>query len=639
MMRKLFIVFLTALLITGCAKQKEAEGTPTEETPAENTKDPDLARAEGLLEGMDNRTKLEQLLVLSVQTFNGQPFTAMNDEMASFLDGHAFGGFILFNSNIASPADAAVLTNDLQRHALSDNTIPMLIAMDQEGGNLTRLTNGTITPGNMALGASGNESLAKASASILGSELSAIGVNTDFAPDADINSEPANPVIGLRSFSDDPSLTAKMVGAYIQGLDEAGIVSCAKHFPGHGNTVTDSHTGLPVVYSSKEELETMELVPFHEAVDHSVDMIMSAHICFPEIEKDTYVSKLDGTEITLPSTLSDDLIQGILRNELGYDGVVITDSLLMDAVNAHFDPIDAAVLALNAGVDMLLMPVRIEDANGFEAVDQYLNALEETIGTEIAQERLDEAVTRILNMKAKNGVLDVTPSEDIEARKTNAEETVGRRENHESERAIADQCVTLLKNENDVLPFNGAGTVVFAAPQDSETNAMQKGMEQLLGEIDLVVSPVYVNYRYGQNLNEVLDAIPNASAVVISSWLDNMSQFDPSESIMIPSVQHVIEVCHEYGVPCIVISCGLPYDLSCYDNADALLAVYNPRGLPTDDAGNPTDSCAPNLPAAIDIIFGYAKPSAVLPVNVPRVEGTGFTEEIAYPRGSGLTLQ
>ncbi|MBR2677384.1 MAG: glycoside hydrolase family 3 C-terminal domain-containing protein [Solobacterium sp.] len=638
-MRKLLILFLAALLVTGCGKPKEAEGTPAEETPQETAADPDRTRAEGLLEGMDNRAKLEQLLVLSIQTFNGQPFTSMNEEVAPFFDSHAFGGFILFDSNIGSISEAAVLTDDLQRHTLTDNAVPMLIAIDQEGGSLTRLKYGTVTPGNMALGASGNASLAKASASILGKELSAVGINTDFAPDADINNQPANPVIGLRSFSDDPALTAEMVGAFIQGLDEAGTVSCAKHFPGHGNTTTDSHTGLPVVNSTKEELETMELVPFHQAVDQNVDMIMSAHICFPEIEKDTYISKLDGSEITLPSTLSDDLIQGILRQELGYDGVVITDSLLMDAVNAHFDPIDAAVLAFNAGVDMLLMPVRIEDANGFEAVDQYLNALKEKIGSEIPQERLDEAVTRVLTMKSRNGILELTPAEDIEARRQTAEETVGRMENHESERAIADQCVTLLRNENDLLPFTGAGTIVFAAPQSSQMNAMQKGMEQLLGQIDLIAYPTYINYRYGQNVNELLNAVPGASLVVISSWLDNMSQFDPSESIMIPSVQQVIDACHAAGVPVVVISSGLPYDLSCYDNADALLAVYNPKGLPEDDNGNPTDSCSPNLPAAVDIIFGYAKPSAVLPVNVPKVEGTGFTDEIAYPRGSGLTIQ
>ncbi len=638
-MRKLLIVFLTALLAAGCARPKEAEETPAEDVQQETANDPDLSRAQGLLEGMDNHAKLEQLLVLSIQTYNGEPFTSMNEEAASFFDSHAFGGFILFSSNVGSISDAAVLTDDLQRHTLTDNRIPMLIAMDQEGGNLTRISHGTITPGNMALGASGNAALAKASASILGNELSAIGVNTDFAPDADINNEPANPVIGLRSFSDDPALTSTMVAAYIQGLDEAGIVACAKHFPGHGNTTTDSHTGLPVVNSTKEELETMELVPFHKAVEQSVDMIMSAHICFPQIEKDTYISKLDSSKITLPSTLSDELIQGILRQELGYNGVVITDSLLMDAVSEHFDPIDAAVLALNAGVDMLLMPVRIEDAGGFAQVDQYLSALEEKIGSDIPQERLDEAVTRVLRMKSHNGILEVTPSEDIEARKTNAVEMVGRIENHESERAIADQCITVLRNENDLLPFTGAGTIVFAAPQGSQMNAMQKGMEQLLGEIDLVASPVYINYRYGQNLNDVLNAVPGASLVVISSWLDNMSQFDPSESIMIPSVQQVIDSCHTSGIPCIVISSGLPYDLSCYDNADALLAVYNPRGLPMDDEGNPTDSCSPNLPAAIDIIFGYAKPSAVLPVNVPKVEGTGFTEAIAYPRGSGLTIK
>ena len=629
---------LAGTLLAGCggaAKPAEEPGAEAAEQTAE-VNDPYRSRAEGMVLEMDVRSKLEQLLVLSIQSYNDQPFTAMNEELSAFFAKHSFGGFILFSTNSETPATTAKLTHALQTAAVENNGIPMLIAMDQEGGYTTRLANCTITPGNMALGASGKASLARASAGILASELAAVGINTDFAPDADVNSEPKNPVIGIRSFSDDPVLTGELCAGYIEGLRDGKVLSCAKHFPGHGNTSVDSHTGLPVVNSTKEEIQQNDLIPFHNAIEADVDMIMSAHICFPSIETETYTSIADGTEITLPATLSDDLIQGVLREELGYDGVVITDSFLMDAIKENFDPIDAAILALNAGVDLLLMPVRIENADGLAEVESYLEQLEARVGSDLSEERLNEAVTRILTLKAKRGILDTDLNKD-EAQLEETAAAVGRPENLESERAIADQCVTVIKNDNDLLPFAGAGKVVIAAPQGSQLNGLQYGYEQLIGEMNLAVQPVFVNYTYGREAAAVLNEIPGASAVIISSWLDNMTQFDPSESIMIPSVQEVIASCRQQGVPCIVISSGLPYDLSCYQDADALLAVYNPYGIRTDDSGTPLCNAAPNLPAALDIIFGYAHPSAVLPVSIPETDTNGPTDTIVYPRGTGLT--
>ena len=636
---KRFTALLAAVMLVGCtgtaSPQTETE-TPADEPQTERT-DPYLKRAQGLVSELDTRTKLEQLLVLSIQTYNGQPFAAMNEETTSFFSSHSFGGFILFSSNCQSPAETATLTHDLQAAAVQDSGIPLLTAIDQEGGSLVRLSGGTETPGNMALGASGKASLAKASASILASELAAVGVNTNFAPDADVNSEPKNPIIGIRSFSDDPLLTGELCAGYIAGMTEGNVIACAKHFPGHGNTSTDSHTGLPVISSTKEEIVQKDLIPFHSAIEADVDMIMSAHICFPAIETDTYTSIADGSAITLPATLSDDLIQGVLRSELGYEGVVITDSLLMDAIKVNFDRTDAAVMAINAGVDLLLMPVLIEDANGLADVDAYLDALEEKVGTELSEERLNEAVTRILRLKAKRGVLDLDVTSDVATLAETASATVGKLENHQSERAIADQCVTVIKNGNDILPFTQAGKVVIAGPQSSQVSGLQAGYEQLIGEMNLAIQPVFVNYSYGREAAQVLNEIPGASAVIITSWLDNMSQFDPSESIMIPSVQQIIASCREQGVPCIVISTGLPYDLSCYQDADALLAVYNPRGQQTDENGAPVGSLSPNIPAALDIIFGYAHPSATLPVNIPETDQNGPTDTIVYPRGTGLT--
>lgn len=635
--RKLLAILLSTMLAYGCAAPAvpEAQSSAAPEETAQT--DPYVQRAEELLARMDARSKVEQLLLVNCYTYNGEPMVTLNEELRSYFENHNFGGFILFDQNCQSASQVVNLTHDLQNAALANEGTPMFIAIDQEGGYVARLAFGTRTPGNMALGASGEPSLSKAAAGIIGSEMKALGFNLDFAPVLDVNSNPANPVIGIRSFSDDPMLVSKLGTAYVQGLNDQSIAAAVKHYPGHGDTDTDSHTGLPVESQTKEELEQGAFIPFHEAVSAGCDMVMTAHICFPNIESDTYTSILDGEPITFPATLSDDLIQHILRDEMGYEGVVVTDSLQMEAIRSHFDPIDAAVYALNAGADLLMMPVIIENSDGFAALDQYVDAVLARIPDTVSQERIDEAVTRILTLKARRGILGGDYSLDAEAMAEKAESLVGEIANHESERAIAAQTVTVLKNENDILPMDGAGTILFAAPQQIETDALRFGYEQLMGEINLAYFSDYINYSYGSNIQEVLGKIPDSAGVVIVSWLDNMSQFDPNESIMIPSVQSVIDACHSAGKPCIVISAGLPYDLSCYENADALLAVYNPYGVTYDESGRPLPGYAPNIPAALDIIFGRSNPSGRLPVNVPAVEGTALSDTIAYPRGSGLT--
>lgn len=638
-LKKLFSAVLIIGLLAGCAGSKPAateEPKPDNAAAQTETADPISARVNGLMEEMELKDKVEQLLVLSIQTYNGQPFTELNEEASAFLSSHKIGGMILFSSNCESIDQTVTLNRSLQEAAMNEGGIPLFLAIDQEGGYVTHLSYGTVTPGNMALGASGKPGLAQSSAGIIASELSALGFNIDFAPSLDINSNPANPIIGLRSFSDDGLLVSSLGEGFIRGLKDGGIIPCVKHYPGHGDTDTDSHTGLPVVNSTREELETGALVPFQKAASIPCDMVMTAHICFPNVETSTYTSILDGQEVTLPATLSHVMVQEILRDEIGYEGVVTTDSLQMEAIKDHFDRKDAAALALNAGVDILLMPVVIENSDGFLDVDAYVSDIVELVPEVIPEERIDEAVRRVLTLKANSGVLDTDLSSDIETLKANAEELVGGYPNHTSERAIADQTVTVLKNDNGLLPMNGGGTILFAAPQQVECDALRFGYERLMGEVNLAFFARYVNYSYGREVNQVLQELPNVSAVVITSWLDNMSQFDPNESIMIPSIQSVIQACHNQGIPCIVISAGLPYDLSCYEEADALLAVYNPLGASYDETGRILPGYAPNLPAAIDILFGYAKPSGTLPVNVPKVEGTGLSEEIAYPRGSGL---
>ena len=231
------------------------------------------SRVKEILGNMTLKQKVEQMLMPDFRDWSttgegtAPDFTEMNDQVAQVLHDHDFGGVILFADNVKTTEQSFHLVQDLQAKNLEgkDSPVPMLIGIDQEGGIVYRLGSGSALPGNMAVGATGDTEYAKRAGTIIGRELSALGINTDFAPVVDVNNNPNNPVIGLRSFGDDPYKVADYAVAMIQGINSSNVITAAKHFPGHGDTATDSHTGLPVVDKSYEEIKNMELVPFQAA--------------------------------------------------------------------------------------------------------------------------------------------------------------------------------------------------------------------------------------------------------------------------------------------------------------------------------------------------------------------------------------
>ena len=330
------------------------------------------------LSSMSTEDKISQMIMPAFRYYideegNWTNVTEITDDIEAALEKHSFGGVILFGQNTPTNEGTTRLTDAMQKaNAKGGDRPQLLITIDQEGGDVTRLGQGTVTPGNMALGAANDTALTKEAASIIGSELSAVGVNADFAPDVDVNNNPANPVIGVRSFSDDPQIVAEQGAAFVQALNEAGVISTLKHFPGHGDTDTDSHTGLPLINKRYDEIKQNELIPFRACIDAGTQMIMTAHIQYPQIETNTYQSKQTGEDIYLPATLSKTIITDILRSDMGYSGVVITDAMEMDAISKHFDKYDAAALAIEAGVDIMLMPVGTVTKADFEELDTYI---------------------------------------------------------------------------------------------------------------------------------------------------------------------------------------------------------------------------------------------------------------------------
>ena len=306
-------------------------------------------KAREIVADMTLEEKIGQKLMLSFRSgwtmrdgTSVSAVTTINDEIYDIIGTYDIGSVILFAANFDPDATVNVeLTDGLQRAAMDEslgkNAIPLMLGADQEGGIVYRLTGGTALPGNMALGASGDTDNAVMAGEIIGSELSAVGVNANFAPDADVNNNANNPVIGLRSFSSDPQIAAEFTSAYIAGVQKQNVATSAKHFPGHGNVSTDSHTGLPSIDSTKEELYATELVPFQAAIDAGTDMIMTAHIQFPNIVTEQLYSSLQDEWMSPPATMSREILTDLLRGEMGFDGVIVTDSMTMDGVANYID--------------------------------------------------------------------------------------------------------------------------------------------------------------------------------------------------------------------------------------------------------------------------------------------------------------
>ena len=344
---------------------------------------------EARLASMTLREKVGQLFVVRPEaldlekTSGGTTFTAaMQERLAQY----PVGGIVLFKKNITDADSMTALIRAYQNASATG----LLVAVDEEGGTVARLANHSAFnlpkyTNAASIGATGDTEQAKAMGRTIGGYLKPYGFNLDFAPVADVNSNPKNPVIGKRAFSSDPNVAAAMVSAAVEGFHESGMLCTLKHFPGHGDTGEDSHYGTATTTKTWEQMKAVEMLPFEAGIAAGADVIMTAHITTPN-------ATTDG----LPASLSYTMLTERLRGELGYTGVISTDALEMKAISSRYSPADAAVTALNAGADILLMPADLCAA--FEGVVQAVET------GAVAEERLNESVRRILTLKEKAGV-------------------------------------------------------------------------------------------------------------------------------------------------------------------------------------------------------------------------------------------
>ena len=607
------------------------------------------SKAEQYLSTMTTEDKISQMIMPAFRYStdadgNRTNVTEITDEIAATLEKHSYSGVILFGQNTPTNENTTRLVDALQKaNAAGGDRPQLLITTDQEGGNVTRLGQGTMMPGNMALGAINDLSVTKEVASMMGAELSALGINADFAPDVDVNSNPANPVIGVRSFADDAQTVAAHGSAFVEALNDAGVISTLKHFPGHGDTDTDSHTGLPCINKTYAELKQNELIPFRACINAGSQMIMTAHIEYPQIETTTYTSKQTGEEIYLPATLSKTIITDILRGDMGYDGVVITDAMEMDAISKHFDKYDAAKLAIEAGVDILLMPVDTTTAEGFAEMDTYISTLAQMANDgKISMDKIDAAVLRILKLKENNNLFTAYDGSDIESRVEYAINNVGTKESHDKEREITKKAMTLVKNDDNTLPLTTTNQkTIVLVPYDDETIPMNYAVRKLTQDGKLPEGAEVVAYSYrNKTADDVLPMIEGADNVVFMSEVYGAYALKGDIAKMADTLADTI---HENDGKFIVMSVSLPYDVARFQKADAIMIAYLPRSMTVDPEDKVTDiqQYGPNMPVALYMMFSKDDaPTAKLPINIPQLdESYSFTETVLYERGFGLTYE
>jgi beta-N-acetylhexosaminidase len=511
------------------------------------------------------------------------------DNASQLIDTYELGGIIYFawSNNVNDPQQVAGLSNGVQDAALDQRLeVPSLVGIDQEGGIVARIgPPATELPGNMALGATRSAADAERAAEIIGTELEAMGISWNFAPVADVNVNPANPVIGVRSFSEDPELAAELAAAQVRGYTGAGVAGAAKHFPGHGDTDVDSHTGIPTIDHTRAEWEQLDRPPFQAAIDAGVRAIMTAHIVVPSLDP-------SGD----PATLSKPILTGILRQEMGYDGVIITDALGMQGVRDKYGDERVPVLALKAGADLLLMPPDLDLA--------YHAVLDAVRTGELTKQRIRASVTRILELKWDLGLVE-DPYVDVAA----VPDAVGTPEHLADAQAMTDRSTTLVENDG-TLPLDAAAdqSVLVTGWGATTTRAVADRMAERGAETTVLET--------GTNPSEAQVAAAEEAAaehdvtVVLTyrAWQDTSAQ-----------QRALVRRLTATGKPVIAVGVREAHDVAWFPDVPAYLATYSWTGV--------------SIRSLVSVLYGEVDPTGKLPVTIPSADDPGTA---LYPYGHGL---
>ncbi|WP_150466332.1 glycoside hydrolase family 3 protein [Francisella sp. SYW-9] len=534
------------------------------------------------------RKKLGQLIMMDFRYWDENsdnkpiPFIKTNQTINNLFKDYNLSGFILFKENIETNEQVISLLRDIQ----SNIATPLFFAIDQEGGRVNRIKQGTSGCGNMALAATNNPKNAYTMAKIIGDELYNLGINVNFAPVIDVNSNKNNPIIGVRSYSDNPETIIEYAKSTIDGYHDAKIIDCVKHFPGHGDTSSDSHLGSVSVNKSLAELEKTELLPFQKLVN-KYTMVMSAHISIPALDNATHKSISTGQEIGIPATLSHNIITKFLKEKMDFKGLVVSDAMDMKAIATHFGCIEATKLAILAGIDIVLMPVRVWLENDIYKLEKLFKSLESEYSNNVEFAlAVDNAYSKVLEFKQKHNLDNsyiYKLSQDEQVKKANL--IVNSKEHQEISLKVAKQSTTIVKNLG-IIPYQ---------LEDKQTILIIDSDRQRLLEFYEILEQITYSQRLdidiiAKHIDDELEiSIHNSDLVLlISESLKKYSQRYSTLTSVAPNKT-------------INIAALTPYDIGYIDNVKNYVCIYGATSV--DQTNYTITSLKINIQAALENIF------------------------------------
>ena len=597
-MKKVIMIFLILFVFVGLVGCKDDlipdnkdddtnQNTDDEKDPNDELEDNEDPKVEEPTEDEIISKKVDAILeTLSIEDKIGQMFmvgffgTSVPSSLRTTVKDKRFGNFIYFGENVLDDTLVPAMSDTLQNIVTEELGIPAFISMDQEGGAVVRFaSNATHFIGAMGLVATNNVLNAYTTGKNNGMELRHYGVNNNLAPVLDVNNNPSNPVIGIRSFSDDPDTVSSYGIEMFKGLKESKVLSTVKHFPGHGDTRVDSHYGLPLIPHDRDRLYEIELAPFIDAIEAGVDSIMTAHIVFPAFDEE------------YPATLSHKVLTGLLREELGFDGIIMSDEMRMQAIRSNFGIGDAAVKAILAGVDILLYAE--STSTSIEAHAGVLEAVNKGI---ITEERLDESVRRILEKKFKYDVID----EETSNYKLNQDVFEEHKNNNKD---LVRKSVTLAIGDVDW--FSKDKSTLLISTQ-STRHPLLPGYSILHGYNSLAF--VGKDYLKSKGVNNVehyvlkgttLDANEMSQVLKLARGYDQViigvENVSNSQAVLVNELS-------KESFDLLVVALRYPYDYLSYNNVDNYICTY----------GYYSDAVF----AVFDILLKDLTPRGVLPVKV-----------------------
>jgi beta-N-acetylhexosaminidase len=529
-------------------------------------------------------------MALTLEQATGQQFLLsfegkdrLPQEFLEVLRRQQVGGVVLFrHQNMGSLVEVRSLTRALQKAARQTGQPELLIAADQEGGQLMALGHGTPFPGNMALGATGSESLAYKVGRALAVELAAAGINIDFAPVCDVNINPANPVIGTRSFGSDPKLVARLASAMIRGLQSAGVAATAKHFPGHGDTSTDSHHRAPLVNHDRRRIHAVELAPFRAAVKSRARLMMPAHIVMPA---------LNGRVRDLPATLSPHILRELLRSRMGFQGIVVSDALDMHAMEQGPGYIAEVIAAVSSGIDLLLFNHDLSRVEG-----AWRNLIQAARRGLLSADEIQLSAKRIVALKSWISRWPQPPLNVVRSRK-----------HLQLAQEVARRSVTLVRDKQGLLPLRirADERIAVAMPRPEDlTPADTSSYEQP----ELATSlrryhPHVDGFSFDINpqsdeIEHLCDQLSHYELVLVGTINANAN----------PGQRVLVERLRKRGCKMIAVALRLPYDITCYPAVRSYACTYS--------------ILQPSMEALADALFGRVPFQGTLPVTIPGIRET-----------------